>query len=196
LIVTRPGSDFYFVRRTLSDFQIYFGVDGSGIFAETQELRQRTAQAQRLVARGPRFFPAISAKDFMAAAVGDPFAFGRGFRFFGKKTSREADVHALARNLHGSASDPRGGGSKRDAFFTGGCGDRKSNLEHENGATGMRKKRGDLASGFTANNRYERNELAVQPGLANEQTGGDRDANPAIFQNIHGHWRDRRRDRR
>jgi hypothetical protein len=50
----------------------------------------------------------------------------------------------------------------------------------------MRKKRGELAAGFAANNWYERDELAVQPGLADEQTGGDGHANPAIFQNIHG----------
>ena len=98
--------DFCFVRRTLSDFQIYFGVDGSGIFAETQELRQRTAQAQRL--RGAMvlgFSPPCEGEHFISATVGDPFAFGAAFGFFGKKTAREADVHALARNLHGSPSD-------------------------------------------------------------------------------------------
>src|SRR4029077_12903534 len=94
--------NFYFVRRTLSDFQIDFGVDGSGIFAKTQKLRQRTSQAQRL--RGAvvlGFSPPGKGEDFIAAAVRDPFAFGGGFGFFGKKTAREAYVYALSRNLHG-----------------------------------------------------------------------------------------------
>ncbi len=50
----------------------------------------------------------------------------------------------------------------------------------------MRKKRRKLAASLAANTRYERDELAVQSGLADEQTGGDGHANPAVFQNIHG----------
>jgi len=65
-----------------------------GIFAEAQELRQRTAQAQRLsgaVVLG--FSPPGEGKDFIAAAVRRSIAFRGGFGFFGKKTAREADVY-------------------------------------------------------------------------------------------------------
>ncbi len=69
-------------------------------------MRQRTAQAQRLSgAMVLGFSPPSESQHFISATVCDPFTFGRGFGFLGKKTAREADVHALARNLHGSASD-------------------------------------------------------------------------------------------
>src|SRR5437660_12222148 len=48
----------------------------------------------------------------------------------------------------------------------------------------MRKKRGELTARFAASCGNERNKLAVEPGFANEKAGRNRDAHPAVFQDI------------
>jgi len=48
----------------------------------------------------------------------------------------------------------------------------------------MRKERGELAPRFAADAGNERNELAVEPGFANQKTCRNWDAHPAILQDI------------
>jgi hypothetical protein len=49
----------------------------------------------------------------------------------------------------------------------------------------MREKRGKLAPCFAAGAGHKRNKFAVKPGFANEQARWNRDANPAVLQDIH-----------
>jgi hypothetical protein len=50
----------------------------------------------------------------------------------------------------------------------------------------MRKKCGELASGFAGSSGNQRYQLAVEPSFADEKPRGDGDAYPAILQNIDG----------
>ncbi len=85
-------------RRALSYLQIYFGVDGSRVFAEPQELRQRSAHSQRLSGAVVLGLPAPSeGKCFVSAPVSNPLAFRTGFGFLREETPGEPDIHALPR---------------------------------------------------------------------------------------------------
>ena len=53
----------------------------------------------------------------------------------------------------------------------------------------MREERGELACGFAAGAGDERNKFAVKPGFANEQVRGNRDAHPAILEDVDGQSR-------
>jgi hypothetical protein len=53
----------------------------------------------------------------------------------------------------------------------------------------MRQKRRELAAGFASGAGHERNKFSVEPGFAHEQTGGNRDAHPAILKDVDGQTR-------
>ncbi len=122
--------DFDFARGALSDFQIYFGVDGGCVLAKSQELRQRAAQTQRLSTAmilglsSPR-----KGECFAAASESNPLAFRCGFGFLREEASGEPDIHALTRKLYGGARNAGSSQGQSDALFAcGGC-DRKSDFE-------------------------------------------------------------------
>jgi hypothetical protein len=53
----------------------------------------------------------------------------------------------------------------------------------------MGKERGELAACFASSAGHERNKLSVKPCFTNEQTGGNGDAYPAIFEDVDGETR-------
>src|SRR5258708_12000981 len=50
----------------------------------------------------------------------------------------------------------------------------------------MGEERGELAAGFAGGAEHERDKLSVKPGFTNKQTGGNRDAYPAVFEDVDG----------
>ena len=121
---------------------------------------------------------------FVSASVSDPPAFRREFGFLREKAARESDVHARARKLHGRARNAGRGRRQRNTLFARGRGHGNGDIKQQDRPTRMGKECGELASRFAAGIGHERNEFAVESCFANQQTRRNRDAYPAVLQDI------------
>ena len=71
--------NFYNARCALRYLETYFGVDGGRVFAEAQELRQRSPHSQRKRGAMVLSLPAPSKlESLVSAPVGSPLALRRG----------------------------------------------------------------------------------------------------------------------
>jgi len=83
--------------------------------------------------------------------------------------------------VHGGARNPGGGRGQNDAFFAGDGSHGDGDVEQQDSAAGVGKKRGELASRFAAGAGHKRNKFAVEPCFSNKKAQGYGDAHPAIF---------------
>src|SRR5277367_3786484 len=110
-------------------------------------------------------------------AVSSPLTAAGKFRDFGEHAAVEGKVHSLSRDFQRGASNAGMRGGKSYALFTSGRRNGESDFESENGAAGMREKRGKLAGIVRADRRREGERFAVEPGFAHEESGGNGKAN-------------------
>ena len=103
-----------------------------------------------------------------ALSIGDPLTLVGRIGLLRQEPAGDLDVNAVAQELDRGAGDARVGGRKSDALASGAGGDGQSDLEYEDGASGIRKNGGQLAAVSAVGIGDEGNEFVVEVGFADE----------------------------